>query len=379
MVDVESALERMRAMLKKRGAEGLHGLSRNFRICDSSRDGMLNLAEFETCCRLCKLGLSDREVATMHAHFDATGDGSISLDEYLRALRGRMSAPRRNLVVKCFNALDGRGDGNGTLSVEDIAPLFNTSEHPAVLAGEKTHEQVVGEFLAAFEGVEGGDGSVSLDEWVAYYEELSASIDDDDYFGSMLEETWMALTTKGPDGETVPAIVYVGEGEISVLERMLKKSIYQKTVGTNMEKTLKAAFHKFDLDGSGEVSIREFALAMERFGLAVEKPGSKAGGVPLPVLRGLFDRYNVDQSECLSIDEFVCGLFADELEAKRANPDAAVGANPWIPSLEGRPTVDEHYVERPDIARKVRPGVTPLTHMPRYARPFEAQTKNYFR
>ena len=33
---VESVLDKMRYMLKKRGADGVQGLARNFRICDTN-------------------------------------------------------------------------------------------------------------------------------------------------------------------------------------------------------------------------------------------------------------------------------------------------------------------------------------------------------
>ena len=376
----ESVVERMREMLKKRGAEGLRGLARNFKICDTDGSGCLSLSEFSKCCSLCKLGLSQSELATLHDYFDADDEGLISFDEFIRAVRGRMSAVRKNLVIKCFNALDSAGDGNGLLSIEDIAPLFNTEEHPDVKEGKKTHDDVLREFLQSLEGNKGdGNGTVTLDEWIAYYEELSSSIDEDDYFGEMLEETWLALKSKGPDGEETQAILYVSEGDVNVLERILKKNIYQKSRGVNMEKTLKDAFKQFDLDGSGEVSIREFTLAMERFGLSIERPNSRGtGGVPLSVLRALFDRYNADQSECLSVQEFIGGLFAEEQQAKREHPVAAVGANPWLPSLEGAVTTDKNYVERPDSAMRVRPGVTPLSHMPRNPRVFESKSTGVF-
>ena len=47
---------------------------------------------------------------------------------------------------------------------------------------------------------------VTIDEWISYYEDISSSIDEDDLFGTMLASTWSSLTTKNPEGETVPAI-----------------------------------------------------------------------------------------------------------------------------------------------------------------------------
>ena len=53
-------------------------------------------------------------------------------------------------------------------------------------------EQVLQEFLDGFEGGKGNhDGTVTIDEWINYYEDISSSIDEDDYFGAMLTTTYV--------------------------------------------------------------------------------------------------------------------------------------------------------------------------------------------
>ena len=130
------------------------------------------LATFQ-CFRLCKLSLTSEEASMIFNAFDTSGNGTLSFEEFLRAIRGRMSPPRKTLVVKVFNELDKRGDGNGLLTVDDIAPYYNAAEHPSVKAGDKTEQQILEELLQGFEGRSGNhDGTVSLDEWVGYYEEM---------------------------------------------------------------------------------------------------------------------------------------------------------------------------------------------------------------
>lgn len=357
----EAIVERMRVMLKKRGADGIRGLARNFKICDTDGSGQLSIEELAKCFNLCKLSLRPSEVETLFEYFNAGGGDTVSFEEFIRAVRGKMNPPRRNLVVKCFNALDAAGDGSGFLTIDDIRPAFNAAEHPDVKAEKRTEAQVLQEFLDGFEGGKGNrDGTVTLDEWVSYYEDISSSIDEDDYFGVMLANTWSLLKARGPSGEEVPAIVYVSEGDMNVLERILMKNIYQKSQGVNEERTLKAAFKQFDTDGSGEVSFGEFALAMERFGLTVQKPSARGkGGIPPEVLRGLFDRYNKDQSEALSYQEFSNGLFKkEEAPEEEQGPNEQGGQNPWLPSLAGRVSMDRNY-SRPNTAQRVRSLANP--------------------
>ena len=368
-IDPEMVLEKLRAALKKRGAEGMQGLARNFRICDTNDSGQLDDEELAKCFRLCKISLTQQEFGTIFAFFDRSGDGMISYDEFIKTVRGKMNESRTKLCVKAYKALDAAGNGDGSLTVEDIAPFYDAKSHPSVEAAEGEEEKAAAEakvlkqFLDNFEGRGGdGDGTVTIDEWISYYENISADIDDDDMFGTMVANSWAKLPpTKGPSGEDVPAVQYVSESDMSMLEKILVKNIYGKSVGVSEEKTLKAAFKQFDTDGSGEVSFPEFALAMERFGLSVQKPGARGkGGIPPEVLRGLFDRYNKDMGEGLSYLEFSNGLFKKEEadEDENAGPNEQGGQNPWLPSLAGRVSMDKGY-SRPNTAQRMRSIANP--------------------
>ena len=96
------------------------------------------------------------------------------------------------------------GGERGYLTIENIKDIYSTSKHPAVAAGKMTREEALQEFLNSFEGSAGNrDGKVTLDEWMRHYEEVSCSIDHDDYFGTMMASTWAHLKQKMPDGSKV--------------------------------------------------------------------------------------------------------------------------------------------------------------------------------
>lgn len=75
----------------------------------------------------------------------------------------------------------------------DIKDTYNAKKHPAVLEGRKTERQVLEEFLATFEMALSGenkDGKVTPEEFTEYYAAVSASIDRDDYFELMINNSW---------------------------------------------------------------------------------------------------------------------------------------------------------------------------------------------
>lgn len=80
--------------------------------------------------------------------------------------------------------------------MNDIKGVYNASKHPDVLQGKKTEDQILVEFLETFEthhnirNQGSNDGKVTLDEFVEYYKNISCSIDNDDYFSLMMNNSW---------------------------------------------------------------------------------------------------------------------------------------------------------------------------------------------
>jgi Ca2+-binding EF-hand superfamily protein len=115
---------------------------------------------------------------------------------------GEMNDRRQALVLKAFKVIDK--DGSGILDVSDIKSVYNAKKHPDVLSGKQTEEDILLEFLdtfeAAFSTKSGGknrDGKVTQEEFMEYYQNISCSIDNDDYFDVMMSNTWI-LGNKKP-------------------------------------------------------------------------------------------------------------------------------------------------------------------------------------
>lgn len=159
---------------------------------DGSRS--LSEAEFVKACRDFKIGISEDNIPILFNAFDTNRDGTLNIDEFLMAIRGGLNANREKLVEAAFHKIDR--DGNGTLEPNDIRNSYNASKHPEVMQGKKTEEQCLVEFLETFEThlnlreQRQPDGRVTLDEFTEYYKNISSSIDNDDYFALMMNNSW---------------------------------------------------------------------------------------------------------------------------------------------------------------------------------------------
>lgn len=201
----------MRKRVAARGARGIQGIGRKFKIADDNNSKSLDKEEFKKAMHDFRIGLSDKQVVNAFGIFDRDGSGEISYDEFLRTIRGEMNGARAAIAKKAFNIMDK--DKSGKLDINDIRGTYNAKHHPDVKAGKKTEDEILGEFLDTFEdhyadmsgNADSRDGIINMTEWLEYYNNVSMSIDRDDYFQAMMTSAWnldgAKVTKKGWGGE----------------------------------------------------------------------------------------------------------------------------------------------------------------------------------
>jgi len=131
-------LEYFRKSLAQRGACGIIGIGRTFRIMDVNGDGTLTMSEFSQACKDFRINMTVDDAKFLFNQFDQNKDGRLNYDEFLRGVRGEMSDSRREIVRKAFSILDT--NQNGQIEIADIAGTYSAEKHPAVVEGRKTED-----------------------------------------------------------------------------------------------------------------------------------------------------------------------------------------------------------------------------------------------
>jgi len=116
----------------------IRGVGRVFRILDNNRNRQIDAAELMWGLKDFDIHLNEEQTLVLINHFDRDNSGSFNFDEFLVALRGDLSENRLSFIRRAYQKLDVNGDGSVTL--DDIARIYDVSRHPDVMAGKKTPE-----------------------------------------------------------------------------------------------------------------------------------------------------------------------------------------------------------------------------------------------
>ena len=191
----DDVLLKFRNKIAARGTRGIMSIRRAFMIADDDNSKTIDINEFAKFCDDYRINLQDDEISKLFALFDRDGSGKVDYDEFLAGVVGEMNDFRVGIVKRVFNKLDK--NRNGMVELDDIRNTYNTRNHPDILAGKKTEDEVLAEFLDTFEYHfnllnmnKTDDQKVSLEEFIEYYNNISMSIPDDQYFEVMMTNAW---------------------------------------------------------------------------------------------------------------------------------------------------------------------------------------------
>lgn len=87
-----------------------------------------------------------------------------------------MNARRRAIVDIAFSRLDKTGDG--IVTIDDLKTCYDTSQHPDVISGKSTREEVLSDFLSQWDRTK-KDGIVTPDEFAECVARIPKSSDSD--------------------------------------------------------------------------------------------------------------------------------------------------------------------------------------------------------
>ena len=170
-----------------RGAFSVVGLSRVFRALDDNSNCKVDMRELmEGLGSNFDIHLTQEEAIILMAAFDKDNSGAISFDEFVEAMKGDLNAARLSWVKAAYSKLDVNGDG--TVTLDDIAKLYDVASLPDVQQGRPL-EDAYKQFMAMWD-TQTADGVVTFAEFLEYFHGVSACVESDELFAAMMKSAW---------------------------------------------------------------------------------------------------------------------------------------------------------------------------------------------
>ena len=276
----DEILNLMKEKLNERGVQGICSIARNFRIIDENNSQTIDFNEFKQVCNMYNFGLDDPQLKIIFNNFDLENTGEIDYDEFIRTIRGEMNEFRQNLVQKVFDKLDNKKTGE--ISFKELNNKYNARNHPDVISGKINEEEALKEFVDTFQetynylcGTE-TNNIVTIEEFMEYYENLSMTIEEDEYFEYLLNNTWnLGLDIKykneikkqNVEENIEEKNIEQNNEELNAKkEEALIKFINEiKSLGTTSLISLMRLFKLNDINNTKELELYEFSKSLHEF------------------------------------------------------------------------------------------------------------------
>ncbi|RNF06030.1 EF hand family protein [Trypanosoma rangeli] len=172
------------------GRLGLRTFSKALRTaCNEHRRTLLSREQLLRGVHLMGVVMQPMELDAVFKRLDRVGDGLVVAQDFLREVRGDAPPHRLDAVIEAFQRLTI--EGGGSVDYKDMLSLyrFNASQLPDVEEGVISVAEAVFDFVNSWPG-KNDMATVTLEEFVAYYTDVSPAVDDDARFLATLQRCW---------------------------------------------------------------------------------------------------------------------------------------------------------------------------------------------
>ena len=138
------------------------------------------------------LNISYDEMHEFFTNLDVEKTGRIPTNDVINVIKGILNDKRKSYINTIFSQIDT--DKKGVIKVNDFKILFNARNHPDVLEGKKTEQEIYNQFcytIDAYVRINNIlNNKLNNEQFIDYYSGISPSIKTDEDFKNILVKVW---------------------------------------------------------------------------------------------------------------------------------------------------------------------------------------------
>jgi len=186
----ETVLATIRAALKEKGVDAFWNLRETFKGIERRLvvPGKLDRTDLAAALLSFGVGVGPRYLDMALDLADSDGLGLIELREAMALLRGPLTSRRMTVIDDAFSRLDV--SDSGAVAVAELQRRFFGGDHPLCAIGGYSEAAALEHLLRCFEIGGRLPQKINRAMFMDYYGDLSAAIDDDDYFEAVIRSNW---------------------------------------------------------------------------------------------------------------------------------------------------------------------------------------------
>ena len=190
----EDPITVLRKRVFARGPRSIMSLRRTFMLYDEDKNNHLSFKEFNKFLNDYRMNITNEEREKIFKLFDKDNSNTIDYNELVKGLVGSMNDYRTKIIERVYEKLDKEKTNN--VSFDTIINSYDPYKHPQVLNGERNAQEILCRFIDLFEyhfnllNPDKDNEEVTKEEFLEFYNYISACIDDDKYFENVISRIW---------------------------------------------------------------------------------------------------------------------------------------------------------------------------------------------
>ena len=190
----EDPITVLRKRVFARGPRSIMSLRRTFMLYDEDKNNHLSFKEFNKFLNDYRMNITNEEREKIFKLFDKDNSNTIDYNELVKGLVGNMNDYRTKIIERVYEKLDKEKTNN--VSFDTIINSYDPYKHPQVLNGERNAQEILCRFIDLFEyhfnllNPDKDNEEVTKEEFLEFYNYISACIDDDKYFENVISRIW---------------------------------------------------------------------------------------------------------------------------------------------------------------------------------------------
>ena len=154
---------------------------------NSDQNQTITIENFVNVFKNIGLNIPQNDIANLFNLLDFSQTGKVAIDDIINTIADQMNEHRKLYVVNKFAKMDSEKQGEVKVSI--LKEKFNPKGHPDVISGKASAEEIYKQFcytLDIYCSIRMITDTISYKQFIEYYNGISSSIFDENYFEAIL-------------------------------------------------------------------------------------------------------------------------------------------------------------------------------------------------